>query len=227
LWWPRGRTFLIVASGVSAVALILTFSIGAWVAVALSLIIVAYVHGSRTLLFSLGIVAVGLVGSVGIALEVPRIGSHLDFRSGTSSIRIFVWQSALRMIADHPIRGIGLDNFLTYYENGYRFPEAWEEPSLSHPHNLVLDFWLSLGLAGPLLLGCLIARLVELIRKRWERADKVEHGLYAGVVGAMADTVFHGLVDNSFFLPDLAVLFWLMFAIVCVVETEDFVARSR
>jgi O-antigen ligase len=131
------------------------------------------------------------------------------------------------MIADHPIRGIGLDNFLTYYENGFRYPEAWEEPSLSHPHNLVLDFWLSLGVFGPLVLGCLVVRLAELIHGAWLRAGPVERGLYAGVAGASTDMIVHGLVDNSFFLPDLAVLFWLMVGIVCVARTSEVFARTR
>lgn len=227
LWWPGKRVILVIAASLTAAALLLTFSIGAWVAVAMSLLIVAYLHGLRTFRYAVGILAVGAIGSLTLAVSIPRIGSHLDLSSGTSSIRIYVWQSALRMVADHPIRGIGLDNFLTYYQNGYRFPEAWAEPSLSHPHNLVLDFWLSLGLIGPMLLGCLIVRLSELIHQGWRRADAIERGLFAGVVGAIADTVIHGLVDNSFFLEDLAVLFWLLFAIVCVARTRDHLVLPR
>jgi putative inorganic carbon (HCO3(-)) transporter len=226
LWWSSGRALLVFTACLNVAALILTFSIGGWVAVAFSLVVVAYLHGPRALRYTLSGMAIGGIGSLALAVAIPRLGSHLDLRSGTNSIRIFVWHSALRMIASHPIRGIGLDNFLTYYQNGYRFPEAWEEPSLSHPHNVVLDFWLSLGLAGPVLLGCLIARLAELMHREWFRASSIERGLYAGVVGASADTIIHGLVDNSFFLPDLAVLFWLMFGIVCVARTEAVQSRS-
>jgi putative inorganic carbon (HCO3(-)) transporter len=227
LWWPGGRVLMIVAALLNAIALLLTFSVGGWVAVSIALVVVAYFHGPRALRYALGVIAIGCIGSLALALAIPRLGSHLDLRSGTNSIRIFVWQSALRMIASHPIRGIGLDNFLSYYEIGYRFPEAWEEPSLSHPHNLVLDFWLSFGLVGPILLGCLIVRLAELIHGEWLRARAVERGVYAGVAGALTDTVVHGLVDNSYFLPDLAVLFWLMFGITCVARTRDVHVRAR
>ena len=227
LWWPGGRMPLLVAACLNAIALLLTFSVGGWVAVSVSLVVVAYFHGPRALRYGLGVIAIGCIGSFALALAIPRLGSHLDLRSGTNSIRIFVWQSALRMIASHPIRGIGLDNFLSYYENGYRFPEAWEEPALSHPHNLVLDFWLSLGLVGPIILACLIVRLAELIHGEWLRAGGVERGVYAGVAGAMTDTVVHGLVDNSYFLPDLAVLFWLMFGITCVARARDVPVRAR
>ena len=227
LWWRRGRWLWVAGATLMAVAILLTFSIGAFVAVALSLLLVMRLHSPRTFRFAVGSGLVAAGGGLGLALAVPRIGSHLSLQSGTNSIRLFVWQSALRMVVDHPIRGIGLDNFLTYYQHGYRFPEAWEEPALSHPHNIVLDFWLSLGLPGIILLGCLIVRFIEIVREEWGRTTPVGRGLYAGVAGAMADTILHGMVDNSFFLPDLAVLFWLMFAIVCLVRTQDSLVNPR
>ena len=52
------------------------------------------------------------------------------------------------MIANHPLRGVGLDGFLYAYRSRYVLPSAWEEPNLSHPHNLLLDAWTRLGLAG-------------------------------------------------------------------------------
>ncbi len=227
LWLPRGRVLWVAASFLMALALILTFSIGAWVAVPAALLLVALLRGRRAFVVGLALGLLGLLGSIVVALTIPRIGSHLDLSQGTSAIRLDVWQSGLQMLADHPIRGIGLDNFLHYYQNGYRQPTAWQDPNLSHPHNLVLDFWLSLGLAGPVLLGCLLGRFSEMVLQRWRRAGALERGLSAGSAGALADLVCHGLVDNSFFLPDLAVLFWLMFAIVAVLQRAGADASAR
>jgi O-antigen ligase len=217
LWWPKGRGLLIGAAVVMAVALVLTFSIGAWVAVGGSLLLVAALRGRRMLGMALAAGGGVLVLLVVAALRIPRIGSHFDLQWGTSFIRLNVWESALRMLADHPIRGVGLDNFLYQYQNGYRLPTAWQDPDMSHPHNVVLDFWLSLGLPGVLVLSLLLGRGVELIREHWSTSGTYERGLYAGSLGALADTLLHGMVDNSFFLVDLAVLFWLVFAIVTVV----------
>lgn len=222
LFWERGRLWLVIASVVMAGALVLTFSLGAWFAVAPSLLLVAALRGRSTLRGAAALTVVGIIGLGVAALRIPRIGSHFDVGSlsdaSTSVIRLNVWDSALRMIADHPIRGIGLDNFLYYYQHGYMLPTAWREPDLSHPHNLILDFWLSLGLPGLILLGALLARFVELVWSRWRISDSFERGLYAGAAGAVADTVLHGMVDNSFFLPDLAVLFWLVFGIVSLLS---------
>lgn len=218
LWWKQGRVFWLVASLMMVAALLLTFSIGAWVAVAGSILVIAALRGRKALRAALAATFLGLVVAGVAALRIPRIGDHFDLRAGTSLERLLVWQSALRMLSGHPIRGIGLDNFLYYYQHGYRLPAAWREPDLSHPHNLVFDFWLSLGLPGLLLLGLLLGRFVEVVVSIWRESDAMERGICAGALGAMTDTVLHGLVDNSFFLVDLSVLFWLMFAIVAVVR---------
>lgn len=220
LWWVRGRVLLLSAAAIMAVALLLTFSIGAWVGVAAGLLAIAALRGRQTLKVAVGIGVAGLIIVAIAALRIPRIGSHVNLHRGTDFERLLIWQSSLRMLAGHAVRGIGLDNFLYYYQHGYRLPAGWREPDLSHPHNLILDFWLSLGLPGILLLGLLLGRLVEVVVARWKAASLAERGAYAGVVGAMVDTVVHGLVDNSFFLVDLSVLFWLMFAIVAVLARQ-------
>ena len=60
------------------------------------------------------------------------------------------------MLRDHPLLGVGLDNFLYEYPK-YILPEAWREPNLSHPHNIVLDFWVRLGIGGVFILFWLLA----------------------------------------------------------------------
>jgi O-antigen ligase len=214
IWWKRGRIALILAAGLMLGALILTFSLGAWAAVAGAVLVIARLRGRRAVLVALiaGLGGASLLGFA--AVSIPRIGSHFDLQSSTSAIRLDVWRSGVNMILNHPIRGVGLDNFLYYYQHGYRLPSAWQDPNLSHPHNLVLDFWLGLGLPGPILLCALLTRFAVVARRGWLSSGLIERGLIAGAVGGMTATVVHGLVDNSFFLPDLAVLFWLMFVIV-------------
>jgi hypothetical protein len=42
--------------------------------------------------------------------------------------------------------------------------------------------------------------------------------LAVGALGSMVDFVAHGLVDNSYFLPDMAVIFWLTLAVAATLE---------
>ncbi len=41
-----------------------------------------------------------------------------------------------------------------------------------------------------------------------------ERTLAAGLLAAMAAALVHGMVDNFYFVPDLAIVFWLQLALV-------------
>ncbi len=99
------------------------------------------------------------------------------------------------MLRDHPLFGVGLDNFTYLYQQVYIRDGGTAEPNLSHPHNWLLHFWLELGLFGLVAFLWLIGRFFQMARK--------QHGwLVAGAVGAMADTLVHGLI-----------VFWLVLAL--------------
>jgi O-antigen ligase len=138
----------------------------------------------------------------------------LDLTSGASFFRVNVWKSALLMIRDHPILGVGLDNFLYQYRGRYMFPDAWAEPMLSHPHNIVLDFAARLGLAG-LAVGVWLQfafwRVALPLRKL---RDPLNRALAIGLMASMADFLAHGLVDAAYFVSDLAFVFFMTLAIV-------------
>ena len=42
----------------------------------------------------------------------------------------------------------------------------------------------------------------------------------AGLVGSLIATLVHGAVDNSFFLPDLAALWWTTYALLGMLSAE-------
>ena len=131
------------------------------------------------------------------------------------------------MIRDHPLIGVGPDNFLYAYRDRYLRPEAWAESSLSHPHNFALDFAARLGLIG---LGTFIWMQIAFWRtsllvlrkakslgiENWTRSPRSvsEVGLIIGLMASMIDFLAHGLVDASYFVVDLAFVFMLTLALV-------------
>jgi O-antigen ligase len=151
-----------------------------------------------------------------------RLLSLADTTAGTTFFRLQLWHSSWNMIQDHPLRGVGLDNFLYEYRSFYVLPTAWEEFNLSHPHNVVLDFWLRLGLPGVVLILLL---LVAFFRRGWAAyrrlPDGMERMLALGLMGSMVSFAAHGLVDNAFFLVDLAFAFMIALALVQVVDRPD------
>ena len=210
----RWRVWAGVGATLCAGALLATFSVGGWLASGLALLVVVGLLGGRRLLLAL-VVAGVIAGAVLLfAVPVERLAGRLDPRQGTSFVRVQLWQAAGELVRESPILGIGLDNFL------YRYPlvmppDTPYEPNLSHPHNLILQFWLQLGLAGLAACGWLLWRFWQLIWP-WARdgtAGPVPRALAVGALASMIDFVAHGLVDNSYFLPDMAIVFWLTLAV--------------
>ncbi len=212
--WGHGRRRALYAglALVTLPALVLTFSRGALLlGLPAALLFVGIVRGGRTLRLALAGVGVGLLAVVvAFSRGVARLGDLLNFQSGTSFLRLKLWRSAVQMALDHPWLGVGPDNFLYLYRTRYVLPSGWEELNLSHPHNIVLDFWTRLGLAGLFsgawLLGATGLKGWRLYRELTEGSERwAILGLLAGLVAGLA----HGLVDNSLFLVDLSFFFFL------------------
>ncbi len=225
--WPFARRqWYGAALLVMVVGLVLSYSRGAWIGVAVALLVMFIAARARKFLIGYGVVLLfGLAALPFIKLE--RIANIFNFVSGSSSTRLYLWQSAIEIIKDHPLTGLGLDQFLYYYNPQYVNPLAWTERFTSHPHNLVLDFWLRLGILGPLLLGVLLfsffrANLSRRLRKpAWLQGQAgLRRVLALGLLGSMVDFIVHGLVDNSFFVIDLAIVFCLSFAMLEILRNE-------
>ena len=155
-----------------------------------------------------GVVALGLLPFLG----TERFRLLLDFGAGTTGgLRLNLWRSAWAMAMDHPWLGVGPDNFLYAYRSSYLLPAAWQDPHLNHPHNFVLDWWTRLGLPGLLLAGVWIGGGV---RRLWGmlRAG-LEPGLALGALAAIAASLAHGLIDASFALPDLMLIWVLLLSV--------------
>jgi O-antigen ligase len=147
----------------------------------------------------------------GLAI-VGTLPERLNPLRQTGGFRLDLWQSSVQMVRDHPLLGVGLDNFVYLYQQRYLREGAAAEPSLSHPHNWLLNFWLSLGLLG---LVAFVWLLVGFLREALRSLGEPDRRwIVAGALGAMADLLVHGFIDNSYFLVDLAFVFWLCLALV-------------
>ena len=112
------------------------------------------------------------------------------------------------MWRDHPLIGVGLDNFLYQYRGRYILANAWQEPNLNHPHQILLDFGTRLGLLGVLAGTWLFTTLLSSLVSRL--SSKPKDPLVIGLLGSAVYMLAHGLVDHSFFLIDLAYLFYFV-----------------
>jgi hypothetical protein len=206
-------------------ALLLTQSRGALLlGLPAMVIIMALLAGGRWRWLGIALLVITVLGFLALfsglaqeALAGTRLASALDLQRGTGFFRLNLWQSALIMWRDHPWLGVGPDNFLYAYRSFYILPAAWQEPNLSHPHNIVLDFATRLGGLGVLIGGGMILGYVAQIK----RALRHDRALAVGCAGLLAAMLGHGLVDHSFFLIELAYPFMLTAGLLSAMGSRE------
>jgi len=208
------RIFYALSTLLMAAACVFTYSKGAVLlglpaGVATVLLAGAWRSRKRWPIWSLAALFFGgLLGLLALT-RTPRFADLTNLTSGTGFFRIKLWQGAWRMALDHPALGVGPDNFLYAYRTRYVLPSAWQELNLSHPHNLILDLATRLGVLGVLAgAWAMIGGLARGWRLLRSGGDAV-WPLALGLLGGLAATVAHGLIDNSLFLIDLMALFML------------------
>ncbi len=214
----RRRIFAGLALLVMLPAVILTQSVGGlFIGIPASIVVILILlYGRRAalpLLITTGVLIAALF--IGAAVS-PRIARVFTFTEGTNFIRLRLWESSLNMLQDHPLTGLGLDQFLYAYRGEYILPDAKEEPDLSHPHNMLLDYWLRLGIGGVIILiitqvafWALMGRGLYWLRSRRERYPLLL-AVGVGIAGSMGNTLAHGLIDNSIYVLDLVYVFMLL-----------------
>lgn len=237
----RSRLVALLVCLPIVIVLYLTQSYGAWIAIGLTTLFIAALSAPnrRVLLIGSAVLTVVLGGALLLfhkqIITTVFTGHTNKHGVGTIEKRFYLWQSALHMIHDYPWLGVGLDNWLCHYSTNPACPALtfhyWikndpitgvptgltDEPTLSHPHNLFLHIWVSMGVFGMLtfaillvFIACLFVRLILFLR----RTPLKHHGLFSwmtlGVGGALLAAVIQGQVDSSFLEQDLAFCFWML-----------------
>jgi O-antigen ligase len=127
------------------------------------------------------------------------------------------------MLRDHPITGVGLDQYLYQYRGRYILPAAWQQPDLSQPHNFLLDYWVRLGIVG---LAAGIWIQVEFWRLAWAAQQQLRsgspesRGLVVGLMGGVATMIAHGMVDETHFVIDLSFIFFMTLGLMHQLSME-------
>lgn len=216
-FWRIACALLSLAIGLGVLA---SFARGAWIGVFVALAVVALLSRSRWMFAGLG--AAVLAGLAALPfINVTRITSLFDFNTedNTGVARAKIWTSALKIIGDHPFTGIGEDQFL-YQDPRYGVPQL-RFFTTSHPHNWVLDFWLRLGLPGLLWVITALFLFFRQTYSLWSRLRGTAEGaLVLGLMASMIDFTVHGFLDMAYFTMDSALTFWLIVAIVTLLDKQ-------
>ncbi len=220
--------FWLGAAGLSFIGIILAQSEAAIVAVLATLLILG-LSQKKTRKYTAGIFLVAIL--IIVALPVRnQVFQKLTLQDYSGQVRISQWQETWEMLKTKPFLGVGLSGYPQALEP---FHKATPYEIFQYPHNIFLNFWTELGLLG--LLGFFWLCFIVLssrprpLRLRSGQAPAERRDLEStrplgsprslGMTRIMAcypllEMFIHGLVDVPYFKNDLAILTWLLIAIL-------------
>ncbi len=164
---------------------------------------------SHKLGWSVGIVALVLLGALLPLSERARGLAKDGFYRGVNLIGLDVWDSQFRprlwaktieMVKQDPVRGVGAGNFPVNYARYER-----QKIAKPHAHNDELQVLAELGLPGLVLfLGLLAALAGALVHRLASTEDPADWSLAAGMTGSLAVFVAGGIFEVPFALAATA-----------------------
>ena len=200
---------------VVGVALILTLSRGAFLALAMFAIFVILTLNPairRPAFAAVGVVALAAVAVLAVGSQTPVVVHRLSLKAleYTSVTRLEIYWDTLRMVLPHPIFGLGLGGYLLVYHG---FPEIY-------PHDIWLTFWVELGLLGLVAFAMIFVRLLRSGWRALPLARDFDRIVLWGAVGALVLWGVHGLFDSPYWKNDMSVEFWLVAAMLVTVTSS-------
>ena len=132
-----------------------------------------------------------------------------------------LWAIAARLIAEHPLTGIGLDNYrLTYgrYLTDDPLPDTALDQTV-HSNNWYLETLVSVGVVGALPFFLWLAALVWAIARALRRPAVAPLQVAAGA--ALLAFIIHGLLDYFLLFNATALLFWMTTALWLVFDYDN------
>ena len=189
----KKRTWLLLPM---LAALLLTKSLGGLFCLFLSLGLYIYLRGaidSKKVVFLSGIALV--IGIVLLArLNYPAQHTQPLF---SSLMRWNYWKQSMALIKVSPLVGIGIGNFNLNLSR--------------YAHNSYLQIWAEMGILGlAAFLWLAFLSLRECIKSSKPVPGQKRDNLSAGIAASCTAFLIHNLIDFSFFLPEVALIWWVV-----------------
>jgi putative inorganic carbon (HCO3(-)) transporter len=215
----RYKWLAALAFGLGAVALLLTFSRGGWLAFMVSITLLCLLAFYRGWLAPrVPLTAVVIVVLLFALFREPITARLLGDDLGAASSRATLARQALRVIEANPVLGVGANNYAIWYEQNFT-PEP-DEGRLRTVHNKYLLVWAETGILG---LVAFLGFLLAVIRRGWQGwqlRDRSLSPLALGFTAAIVGQMAHMFFDIFHSRPQVQTL-WLVAALVIAMRDID------
>lgn len=208
------KVCLLGYSIIQGIALVFTYSRGAWLGFFVSLAVLSVLYEKRMLIVML----IGLILILALAPPIltERLLSSFSLEDSSNNYRVFIWRGSIAMIKSFLFRGVGLGAGCF----AYIYPEYMiiQTPA-PHAHSVYFQMLIEIGLVGFIVLMAFMAiwtvrTVCTVFTEKGHWQEKwAKTGLLAGVMSAVAGHMVQGLVEHTWYNPRIGVVFWVWMGI--------------
>ena len=220
----KHKSFLFVSFVVGCMALIFTWSRGAWLGFLLSMVLYLIVINKKSIaLYCVGIIALPFAYPFFPESIRGRIESIGNMADSSTSYRVHIWEAAWEMLQDWWLTGIGVG--VGAFQKIYPSYALSGIETAPHSHNLFFQVFLELGIFG---IAAFFFVIIFAARKcctylRHGSQREVKLISSAALVGLLA-ILTQGLTDHVWYNYRVFLMFWVVLSLVSV--TVDLATRE-
>lgn len=198
-------------------ALAFTYSRGAWLGAVCAIGIYVLVKNKK-------LVVPAILFGILILIFVPAIRNRLLFMftstylsSSMKAGRLIRWLTALDILKEHPLTGLGLGQFggAVAMNNGLSTLVNGEVVNTYYMDNYYLKIAVEAGIIGLAVFLWLMYQVVMVSLKTIGMTTDVQMKEWEiGILAGLAGVIFHNLVENVFEVPLMTSMFWMLAAVM-------------
>lgn len=201
------------------VVLVISFTRGPWLATFATILVLTLINAkTNKKLLLRGLVFVVLIISVSVMFSVILPKGPFSVSTRLTQMwdqeRIYMWQSGVKIIRDHPWTGVGVDNIARIYP-AYADPKAVNVRGWSELHNNYIQIAAERGLPGLLLYLWMIGTaLVFFARSR--------QAISLAAVGVIVNFLLLGITECVSNDSEIIMTFWFLIGLALAALSAKF-----
>jgi len=221
-WRTTNKWFWFFTIVLSAISIILAQSEAAIVAVLATLVVAGLLNKqTRVKTFVTVLVAIAIITASpwrGFVVE------KLTLQDYSGQVRLTQWSETIDMLGDRWLLGAGLSGYPTVFAP---YHQATHIEIFQYPHNILLNIWVELGLLGVIAFGLLAYQVLRRLPTTSSTSSTLSTSPPLIAFFALLTMTIHGLVDVPYFKNDLAILTWILLAIVFTYAPHETPAQKK
>lgn len=212
----RKKLIFFGITGAMAFTMLLTFSRGGWLALAVAIVLFALMKDRRLLMliFLLGVVGIILLPFMPDVIT-QRLASIGNLQDSSNNYRIILWSEAITIIKDFWATGVGFGHLA--------FREVYAEYMITrtktpfHVHNTYLQVLVEMGVLGFTVFMWLLVSIFKTgIKSLMLSKDNFVNYIIIASLAAIFGILVQGMSENIFYLPKIIMMFWINVAVLMV-----------